>query len=191
MLGFLMTWLSLDSVLGVCVPSPFCVLDRSWNSIVVIHDHWIFICFEQKFDFLLSQYRMSLVIIKIYQLSYHLVLFIYEPQHDLTKWHVRPAKTQISLGIRPVWSESSLSAWRKLGSLATHWAHSEDSDWVDAQADLSLRWAHSHFVCFVMRRLIRFLLYTHSLTLIGSIKILTYRIRGSWVYLPYLFTIAP
>ena len=36
-----------------------------------------------------------------------------------TKWHVRPAKTQISLGIRPVWSESSLSAWRKLGSLAT------------------------------------------------------------------------
>ena len=45
-----------------------------------------------------------------------------------TKWNVRPAKTQISLGIRPVWSESSLSAWRKLGSLATHWVHSEDSD---------------------------------------------------------------
>ena len=44
-----------------------------------------------------------------------------------TKWHVSPAKTQINLGIRPVWSESSLSAWRKLGSLATHWAHSEDS----------------------------------------------------------------
>ena len=45
-----------------------------------------------------------------------------------TNWYVRPAKTQISLGIRPVWSESSLSAGRKLGSLATHWAHSEDSD---------------------------------------------------------------
>ena len=45
-----------------------------------------------------------------------------------TKWPVRPAKTQISLGICPVWSESSLSAWRKLGSLATHLAHSEDSD---------------------------------------------------------------
>ena len=41
---------------------------------------------------------------------------------------VRPAKTQISLGIRPVWSGSSLSTWRKLGSLATHWANSEDSD---------------------------------------------------------------
>ena len=28
------------------------------------------------------------------------------------------------------------------------------SDWADAQADPSLRWAHCHFVCFVMRRLI-------------------------------------
>ena len=44
---------------------------------------------------------------------------------------VRPAKTQISLGFRPVWSESSLSSWRKLGSLATHWEHSEDSDRTD------------------------------------------------------------
>ena len=37
---------------------------------------------------------------------------------------VHPAKTQISLGIPQVWSKSSLSAWRKLGSLTTHWAHS-------------------------------------------------------------------
>ena len=28
------------------------------------------------------------------------------------------------------------------------------SDWADAQSDLSLRWAHSHFVGFVTRRLI-------------------------------------
>ena len=35
---------------------------------------------------------------------------------------------KISLGIHPVWSESSLSTWRKLGSLATHWADSEDSN---------------------------------------------------------------
>ena len=46
---------------------------------------------------------------------------IYEPGHDKTnKMSVRPAKTQISLGIRPVWSESSLSTWRKFGSLAIH-----------------------------------------------------------------------
>ena len=54
---------------------------------------------------------------------------ICEPRHDKTnKVSVRPAKTQISMGIRPVWTETSLSAWRKLGSLATHWAHNEDSD---------------------------------------------------------------
>ena len=71
-----------------------------------------------------------------------------------TKWHVCPVKTQISLGICQVWSESSLSAWRKLGSLATHWANSEVSDWADVQADLSLYWVHSCFVGFVMRQLI-------------------------------------
>ena len=53
----------------------------------------------------------------------------YEPPHDKTNnVVVRPAKTQINLGIHPVWSESSLSAWRKLGSLTTLWARSEDSD---------------------------------------------------------------
>ena len=56
---------------------------------------------------------------------------------------VRPGKIRISLGIRPVWSESSLSAWKNLGSLATYWVQSEDwSDWTDAQPDLSLRWTH-------------------------------------------------
>ena len=54
------------------------------------------------------------------------LMILFEPPHDKTnKMTVRPAKTQISLGIPPVWSESSLSA---LGPLATHWAHSEDSD---------------------------------------------------------------
>ena len=64
-----------------------------------------------------------------------------------------------------VWSVSSLSAWRKLGSLATHYAHSEDSD----QTDLSLCWTHSHFVGFVMRRLISHYCYT-SLMKIQQIK---------------------
>ena len=51
----------------------------------------------------------------------------YEPLTKPTEWHVCPANTPISLGICPVWSGCSLSTWRKLGSLATHWAHSEDS----------------------------------------------------------------
>ena len=47
---------------------------------------------------------------------------------------VRPAKTQISLGIRPSFNH----------------VDSEDFD----QTDLILRCAHSHFVGFVMSRLI-------------------------------------
>ena len=41
------------------------------------------------------------------------------------------------------------STWRYLGSFATHSVHSKDSsDWVDAQADMSLCWAHMLFCCF-------------------------------------------
>ena len=52
-----------------------------------------------------------------------------EPPHDKTnKMTVRPAKTQISLGIRPVWSESSLCAqWIGKDQSFLH-ADSEDSD---------------------------------------------------------------
>ena len=65
-----------------------------------------------------------------------------------TKWHVRPVKTQISLGIRPVWSESSLSAWRKLGSLATHWVHSEDSDQTERMSRLI--WVFAGRTCHLL-----------------------------------------
>ena len=64
---------------------------------------------------------------------------------------VRPAKTQISLGICPVWSESSLGAQWVTKDPSFLYVDSEDwSDWADAQADLSLHWAHTHFVGFVM-----------------------------------------
>ena len=71
--------------------------------------------------------------------KHHLSRLVTKP----TKWPLRPVKTQISLRIHPVRSETSLSAWRNIGSLATHWGHCKDcSDWVDAQADLNLCWAH-------------------------------------------------
>ena len=49
--------------------------------------------------------------------------------------------------------QSSLSAWRKLESLATHWAHSEDSDQTGRMPRLIWVFAgHTcHFVGFVMR----------------------------------------
>ena len=72
-----------------------------------------------------------------------------------TIWHVRPAKTQIRLGICPLWSESSLVLNGLLRTLAFFSCGQRRlwSDWANAQADLSLRWAHSHSVGFVMRRL--------------------------------------
>ena len=69
-----------------------------------------------------------------------------------TKWHVQTVKIQISLGFCPVWSESSLSTWRNLGSLATHWMHSKDSDQTGRMPRLIWIFAGcSHFVDFVMR----------------------------------------
>ena len=56
-----------------------------------------------------------------------------------TEWHVRPAMTQISLGIRPVWSESSLCAqWVAKFPSFLHADSKDWPDWADAQADLSL-----------------------------------------------------
>ena len=73
-----------------------------------------------------------------------------------TKWHVHPAKTQISLGIRPVWSESSLCAqWVAKGSSFLH-ADSEDFDQTGRMPRMIWVFAGrtGHFVGFVMRRLI-------------------------------------
>ena len=71
---------------------------------------------------------------------------------------MRPAKTQISLDIRPVWSESSLSPWGKLESLATHWVHSEDSDQTGRMPKLIWVFAGCtcHFVGFVTTQLISY-----------------------------------
>ena len=66
-----------------------------------------------------------------------------------TKWPVRPAKTQINLGIRPVWSVSSLSAWRNIGPLTTYWVYSDDSDQTGQMPRLmSLPGAHLSYCWF-------------------------------------------
>ena len=81
----------------------------------------------------------------------------YEPPHDKTnKMTVRPANTPISLGIHPVWSESSLCAqWIAKDPSFLH-ADSEDSDQTGRMPRLISVFAGRtcHFVGFVMRRLI-------------------------------------
>ena len=80
-----------------------------------------------------------------------------EPPHDkANKMTVRPAKTQISLGIRPVWSESSLcTEWVAKDPSFLH-ADNEDSDQTGRMPRLIWVFAGRtcHFVGFVMRRLI-------------------------------------
>ena len=76
---------------------------------------------------------------------------------------MQPAKTQISLHIRTVWAESLLSTLKIFGSWVTHRAHSKDwSDWVDTQAGLSSLGCTSHFLGFVLARLISFGFHTQQ-----------------------------
>ena len=69
--------------------------------------------------------------------------------------HVCPAKTQISLGIRPVWSESLLSTWRSVWSIVTHNANSKYSDQTGCMPRLI--WV------FIVRTA-HFVGYSHALT---------------------------
>ena len=74
------------------------------------------------------------------------------------KWHVRPAKIQISLGIRPVWSESLLCAqWVAKDPSFLH-TDSKDSDQTGRMPRLIwvLAGPACHFVGLVMRQLIWF-----------------------------------
>ena len=72
-----------------------------------------------------------------------------------TKSYVRPAKTQITLGICPVWSESSqCDRWLAEDPMFLH-ADSEDSDQTGRMPRLIwvVAGRNGHFVGFVMRRL--------------------------------------
>ena len=73
-----------------------------------------------------------------------------EPRHDKTnKMSVRPAKTRISLGIRPVWSEALLcTQWVVKDPSFLH-ADSEDSDQTGQMPRLIWVFA-GHTVGFVM-----------------------------------------
>ena len=104
-----------------------------------------------------------------------------------TKWLVCPVKTQISLAIRPVWSGSLLSSWRNIASSATHWAHCQDwSDWVDAQADLSLCWAHMSFCWFCHEEAHFYFYRSHTEAGWGDCRPEVKNVRGHGPYAQWL-----
>ena len=82
---------------------------------------------------------------------------VYEPSHDKTsKKACAPSEDSDQPGHLPslirVFAVRMKKYWALNYILSAQWRLG--SDWADAQADLSLRWAHSHFVGFVMKRLI-------------------------------------
>ena len=77
----------------------------------------------------------------------------YAPQHDKTnKMSVRPAKTLTRLGMASAQSDQSFHCMKKAWVLSYPLSAQRRvwSVWADAQADLSLHWAHTHFAGFVM-----------------------------------------
>ena len=98
-----------------------------------LHDH-----LSRKLEVMLPIFRLS---------SMHYKVTIIELPHDKTNiMTVHPAR--LSLGIRLVWSECRCTQWVANDPSFLH-ADSEDwSDWMGAQADLSLRWAHMPFCWF-------------------------------------------
>ena len=103
---------------------------------------------------------------------------IFELRHDKTnKVSVRPAKTQISLGIRvfavrlnePWVLSYPLSRQRRL------WSH-----WADAQADLSLRWAHMPLCWFCHEA--AHLTYYRDVLILGVVDALTCLLAGFAIF---------
>ena len=79
------------------------------------------------------------------------------PEHIKITTLYRCTGRRFRAATRPVWSESPHKKWVLSYPLSAQGRLL--SDWAEAQADLSLRWAHSHFVGFVMRRSY---VYSHS-----------------------------
>ena len=95
------------------------------SSILIVLFRWhvlIELCKETFIKSIHSrEHPILALIVRMLHIVTHMKGKLFEPPHGKTnKLTVHPSKTQISLGICPVWSESSLSPWRKLGSLATH-----------------------------------------------------------------------
>ena len=87
-------------------------------------------------------------------------------------------KTRVSIGSDSVWSESSLPAGRKFGSLVTHRMHSEDSN--RSRPVPRLIWV------FARRKLNLFVLWWQCSNILGSLQKLIFDHRIGFNKLRYL-----
>ena len=102
--------------------------------------------------------RLIRILTKWHEFSWSAVVSVFHRQtrmYKINKMACAPSKDSDQPGHSPslirVFAVRMKKAWvlsYPLSAQRRLW-----SDWADAQADLSLRWAHSHFDGFVMRRL--------------------------------------
>ena len=88
----------------------------------------------------------SLLIVQKWSL-YYAVKTIWAATWQNQQNECAPSEDSDHLGI---WSESSLSAWRNLGSLATHWVHIEDSNQTGQMSRLIWVFAGRTLVLFAL-----------------------------------------
>ena len=119
--------------------------------------------------------------------------FCWNMSSSMTKprWPVHPAKTQISLGIRQVWSKSSLSAWRNLRSLPTN-EHTAKTlirlggcpGWSE-----SLLGAYMSFCWFVMLWLIFDFWELQASPAMSTSRISILTLMSKWFFIPNIFSL--
>ena len=115
-------------------------------------------CKASKHISLLEQrYCIVLLVYLEFQRSlYFQIAVTNEPPHDKTnKMACAPSEDSDQPGHLPTLIRFFAVCMKKVWVLSYPLSAQQRlwSDWADAQADLSLRWEHSHFVGFVMRRL--------------------------------------
>ena len=91
--------------------------------------------------------------------------------------------------LRSAWASvqyhPSLSTWRKLGSLATHWAHSKDSDLTGQMPRLIwVHWAHMPF-CWFCHEAAHLLLFIIIKAKKLAWIIITWSVKNSAQYEPH------
>ena len=100
-------------------------------------------------DFRFSRIRRFTAAMRQRLGTFYCMVRFYMNRHTTkpTKWLLRPAKTQISLDIRPVWSVFAVR-------MKKHWVLSYPLWWRMSWLIWVFAWRTGHFVCFVVLRLI-------------------------------------
>ena len=134
---------------------------------VKLHTEWMFLTLTSDLDLCLDRCNTTPLDLFSLLIEGHVIdslpvrikefwkKLINEPPHDKTnKMACAPSEDSDQPGHPPSLIRVFAVRMKKAGVLSYILSAQQRlwSDWADAQADLSIHWAHSHFVGFVMRR---------------------------------------